>query len=60
MSKGEKAWRLIVTQKGPRAYASILRIDGDTGALSGEFRDGRYQLSRFAGERPVLEIAPPT
>lgn len=58
-SKNEKAWRLIVQQKGDRAYATILRVDGDTGTLSGGFRDGRYILSRYAGERPgLLEIRP--
>ncbi len=58
-NKGEKAWRLIVQEKGPRVFATILRIDGDTGTLSGEVRDGRLLLSRFAGERPgILEVTP--
>jgi thiol-disulfide isomerase/thioredoxin len=55
--KGEVAWRLIVKQRGGAAEASILRIDGDTGTLSGVYRDGVFTLSHFAGERPAkLEI----
>jgi thiol-disulfide isomerase/thioredoxin len=57
--KGETAWRLIVHQKGPAVEATILRIDGDTGTLSGRFDRGVLQLSHFAGERPVLlRVAP--
>ena len=36
--KGEKAWQLIVRQNGREASAAILRIDGDTGTLTGSFR----------------------
>jgi hypothetical protein len=36
-SKGEKAFRFIVQQHGADVAASILRIDGDTGAYSGTF-----------------------
>ncbi|MET0337448.1 MAG: TlpA disulfide reductase family protein [Caulobacter sp.] len=57
--KGERAWRLIVRQKGGEAFATILRVDGDTGTLSGRYDGRRYVLSRFAGERPaILEITP--
>ncbi|MEJ0099738.1 MAG: TlpA disulfide reductase family protein [Pseudomonadota bacterium] len=56
-SKGEKAFRLIVEQQGADAYASILRVDGDTGAYSGTFKDGKWVLSHFDGHRPgVIEI----
>ena len=54
--KGEKAWRLIV-QENPatgKTSATILRIDGDTGSLSGGYRDGVFHLSHFAGERPYI------
>jgi thiol-disulfide isomerase/thioredoxin len=57
--KGEKAWRLIVKQRNGEAYATILRIDGDTGTLNGVYRNGKYTLSRFAGERPGLLEATP-
>jgi thiol-disulfide isomerase/thioredoxin len=57
--KGEKAWRFIVKQRNGEAYATILRIDGDTGTLNGVYRNGRYTLSRFAGERPGLIEATP-
>ena len=58
-SKSEKAWRLIVQQKADRTYATILRVDGDTGTLSGGFQNGLYRLSRYAGERPgLLEMSP--
>jgi thiol-disulfide isomerase/thioredoxin len=52
--KGEKAWRLIVKQSGAEASAAILRVDGDTGALTGTFHDGRFVLSHFDGSRPAL------
>ena len=59
--KGETAWRLIVHQKGAVAEAAILRIDGDTGTLSGRFSQGVFQLSHYAGERPaLLEVTPRT
>ena len=38
-SKGEKAFRLVVQQQGAEVAASILRIDGDTGAYSGAFKE---------------------
>jgi len=57
--KGEQAWRLIVQQTGNDASAAILRVDGDTGTLTGSFRDGKFTLSHFSGMRPsLLEIAP--
>jgi peroxiredoxin len=57
--KGEKAWRFIVKQNGPAVSASILRIDGDTGALVGSFNDGKFVLSHFDGSRPlVAEVTP--
>jgi thiol-disulfide isomerase/thioredoxin len=52
--KGEKAWRFIVKQDGAEAYASILRVDGDTGALSGTYKNGKFILSHFDGSRPGL------
>lgn len=52
--KGEKAWRLIVKQNGADASAAILRVDGDTGALTGTYRDGKFILSHFDGSRPAL------
>ncbi len=52
--KGEKAWRLIVKQNGVEASAAILRVDGDTGALTGTYRDGKFSLSHFDGSRPGL------
>ena len=52
--KGEKAWHLIVHQNGAEVSAAILRVDGDTGLLTGEYRDGRFTLSHFSGARPSL------
>ena len=35
------------------------RIDGDTGALAGTYKDGKFVVSHFAGSRPmVLELTP--
>jgi peroxiredoxin len=53
-SKGEEAWRFIVRQWGAEVSASILRVDGDTGTLSGTFKDGKVALSHFSGGRPLL------
>lgn len=56
--KGEKAWRFIVHQKGPEVSAAVLRIDGDTGALTGTYKDGKFVLSHFDSARPmVMEVA---
>jgi thiol-disulfide isomerase/thioredoxin len=57
-AKGEKSFHLIVKQNGAEAEASILRIDGDTGAYSGTYKDGKWVLSHFDGSRPgVIEIS---
>jgi hypothetical protein len=56
---GENAWRLIVRQSGARVSAAILRVDGDTGALTGRWQDGKLLLSHFDGARPALiEVRP--
>jgi thiol-disulfide isomerase/thioredoxin len=58
-SKREAAWRLIVRQSGAEVSAAILRVDGDTGALTGTFRNGRFLVSHFDGARPLLlELTP--
>jgi peroxiredoxin len=53
-TKGEAAWRFIVHQMGPDVSAAILRVDGDTGALTGRFQGDRFVLSHFSGQRPLL------
>jgi thiol-disulfide isomerase/thioredoxin len=53
-SKGEAAWQLIVRQSGAEVSAAILRVDGDTGTLTGTFHDGAFVLSHFSGARPLL------
>jgi thiol-disulfide isomerase/thioredoxin len=53
-NKGEKAWRLIVKQKGPEITTTLLRVDGDTGALTGSWQDGKFVASHFDGSRPGL------
>jgi len=58
-SKGESAWHLIVRQSGSEVSAAILRVDGDTGTLTGAYRNGRFVLGHFSAARPMrLEIAP--
>lgn len=55
--KGESAWRFIVRQSGAEVSAAILRVDGDTGTLSGTYQDGKFVLSHFSGARPArLEV----
>jgi thiol-disulfide isomerase/thioredoxin len=57
--KGESAWHFVVNQKGAKIEAAILRVDGDTGILSGNFKDGKFFLSHFTGERPFyVEVTP--
>jgi peroxiredoxin len=57
-AKGEKTQRLIVQQKGADVSASILRVDGDTGALNGTYEDGKWVLSHWDGSRPgVMELS---
>jgi len=34
-----------VKQAGAEVTAAILRVDGDTGALTGTYRDGKFSLS---------------
>lgn len=58
-NKGEKSWRLIVSQKGAELSAAILRIDGDTGSLTGRWRNDKFVLGHFDASRPLrLEITP--
>jgi thiol-disulfide isomerase/thioredoxin len=57
--KGESAWHFVVNQTGAKIDAAILRVDGDTGTLSGNFKDGKFILSHFTGERPFyIEVTP--
>lgn len=58
-SKGEKAFRFIVKQRDAEVSGAILRIDGDTGAYSGAYRDGKWVLSHFDGGRPGLIVVTP-
>jgi len=57
-AKGEKTQRLIVQQKGAEISASILRVDGDTGALNGAYKDGKWIVSHWDGSRAaVMELS---
>jgi len=57
-AKGEKAFRFIVQQHDAEVAASILRVDGDTGAYTGTYKDGKWVLSHFDGSRPgVIEVS---
>ncbi|HLJ90889.1 MAG TPA: TlpA disulfide reductase family protein [Candidatus Angelobacter sp.] len=57
--KGETSWRFLVNQAGVRVSAAILRVDGDTGTLSGSYENGKFVLSHFAAERPLrVEVTP--
>jgi thiol-disulfide isomerase/thioredoxin len=58
-SKGEKAWRLILRQSGAEVSGAILRVDGDTGTLTGTYKDGQFVLSAFSGARPALLLLKP-
>lgn len=55
----EKAWRFIARQSGDEVDAAILRVDGDTGTLSGSWQQGHLLLSNFSGTRAeLLEVTP--
>jgi thiol-disulfide isomerase/thioredoxin len=54
--KDEKAFRFIVRQHGADVEAAILRVDGDTGAYSGSYKDGKWVLSHFDGSRPGVIV----
>jgi len=57
--KGEKAWRLVVQQDGANITTTILRVDGDTGALTGGWQGDKFVASHFDGARPGLfELKP--
>ena len=59
--KGEKAWRLVVRQKGADIATTILRIDGDSGALTGSWQGEKFVASHFDGARPgLIQITPQT
>jgi thiol-disulfide isomerase/thioredoxin len=58
-NKGESSWRLVLRQNGPQVNGAIMRVDGDSGTLSGTFKDGKVVLSHFSGARPtVVEVTP--
>lgn len=57
-AKGENSWRFVVQQTDTGVIATILRVDGDAGAMTGKFRDGKFRLSHFDGTRPsILDVA---
>jgi len=57
--KGELAWRFVIQQTGANAVATILRVDGDTGTISGAFQGDKFVLSHFDGARAhLLQITP--
>jgi thiol-disulfide isomerase/thioredoxin len=57
--KGETAWHFVVNQTGAKVDAAILRVDGDTAILSGNYKNGKFVLSHFTGERPFyVEVTP--
>jgi thiol-disulfide isomerase/thioredoxin len=50
---------MVMRQSGADVSAAILRLDGDTGALTGQYRNGSFLLSHFSGARPtVVEVTP--
>jgi thiol-disulfide isomerase/thioredoxin len=49
-----RTWHVFLRQSGAEVSGSILRIDGDTGTLSGRWSGNKLVLSHFAGERPNL------
>lgn len=57
--KEEPAWHFVIRQSGSDVTGAILRIDGDTGELTGRYQNGKFVLSHFSGARPeVVEVTP--
>jgi thiol-disulfide isomerase/thioredoxin len=54
-----RTWNVFLRQSGSEVSGSILRVDGDTGTLVGQWKNGKLTLSHFAGERPTLFDATP-
>jgi thiol-disulfide isomerase/thioredoxin len=55
----EKAWNFVVEQHGAEVSGAILRVDGDTGTLSGSWDGAKFTLSHFSGARAaVIEVTP--
>lgn len=57
--KDEKTWRLILRQSGGEISGAILRVDGDTGMLTGSWKGDKFVLSHFSGARPALLLIKP-
>jgi thiol-disulfide isomerase/thioredoxin len=55
-----RTWNVFLRQSGAEVSGSILRVDGDTGTLVGQWKNGKLTMSHFAGERPTLFEATPT
>lgn len=53
-AKGEGSWRFVVQQSDTGVIATILRVDGDAGAMAGKYLDGAFRLAHFDGTRPSL------
>ncbi len=58
-SQLDVSWRLYLRQSGSEVSGAILKTSGDTGTLTGRWRDGKLVMSHFAGERPMLFEARP-
>lgn len=53
-SKLDVSWKLYLRQSGPAVSGAILKTSGDTGLLTGAWKNGKLVMSHFAGERPLL------
>ena len=51
---GKDIWTLQVSQQDHSLTGAILRLDGDSGALSGAVDGNAFTLSHFSGARPTL------
>jgi thiol-disulfide isomerase/thioredoxin len=51
---GKQIWTLQLNQQDHSLTGAILRLDGDTGALSGSVDANAFALSHFSGARPTL------
>ena len=50
---------MVIRQDGAQLSAAIMRVDGDTGTLSGSYKGGTFTLGHFFGAGPMrLEVTP--
>jgi len=53
-SKLDVSWKLYIRQSGSSVSGAILKTSGDSGLLTGSWKDGKLVMSHFSGDRPLV------